>query len=341
MAWTAETDRVAAAIRASMAAQVDDAIDAEIWVDAWADLRDEWDALVARILADNDGWPGRGVIVREARTRAALAAVRTKLTDVVGESATTVIDTLPGLSMSAAEGTQRVTATMLPAGWVSSRWQRVDQAALDAIVKRATGQIHSLTKPIPADVEARMKSELVRGVAVGENPRTVAALIVARVGHAFDGGKSRMETIARTEMLDAYRAADAAARAANAQMISGWEWVATLDSRTCIACLERHGTRYTGDVTGPDGHQRCRCTSMPVTMPWAELGIDTVEPPSTLVTGEQWFLGQPVDVQRAIMGPSRLDLWQSGRVSWGGFGTVRSTPGWRDSVGIAPVSSLM
>jgi hypothetical protein len=47
------------------------------------------------------------------------------------------------------------------------------------------------------------------------------------------------------------------------------------------------------------------------------------------------------ETQRDIMGAQRLELLQSGKVSWADLSTVKQTAGWRDSHVVVPVKDLL
>ena len=84
----------------------------------------------------------------------------------------------------------------------------------------------------------------------------------------------------------------------------------------------------------------CRCTALPVTKTWAELGfpdIDGDNPASAVPDAKAWFDDQPETVQRDIMGSRRLDAYRDGRLAWGDMAVRRSTDGWRDSYVNTPV----
>lgn len=99
----------------------------------------------------------------------------------------------------------------------------------------------------------------------------------------------------------------------------------------CVGCWSRHGRVYPVTEPGPDDHQNGRCTRLPKLATWAELGITAPEPPSLLPDGEKAFNKLPKSAQLEIFGPSRLDLYQSGAVTWDQLATWRDTPQWRRS----------
>jgi SPP1 gp7 family putative phage head morphogenesis protein len=180
-----------------------------------------------------------------------------------------------------------------------------------------------------------MKSALVRGVAVGDNPNTVARQIVARAQGEFRGGLYRARTIARTELLDASRRSADESRKANSRVLAGWRWHASLDSRTCPSCLAQNGELFPPETPGPDDHPNGRCTAVPVTKSWADLGIDLDEPADEFPDARAWFAAQTGEVQRQIMGQARLDAFNRGEIGWADMSVRRENPGWRPSYQVA------
>lgn len=84
---------------------------------------------------------------------------------------------------------------------------------------------------------------ILNGVALGYNPRKVAA----QIQHEMGGNLTRALTISRTETLRAYRTATLANYAANSDVVKGWEWQATKDPRACLACLALDGKSFGSD----------------------------------------------------------------------------------------------
>lgn len=223
------------------------------------------------------------------------------------------------------------------AGLIAGRFH---PSALAAIIARAQERIHANTLPLAAAAVEAMKNALVEGIIVGDNPLTVARDMFNRVRGAFNGGLDRAQTIARTEMLDAYRASSGYIHRANSDLVTAWQWYARLDKRTCTACWSRHGRTYAVTVPGPDDHPRGRCTRLPKLATWAELGITAPEPPSLLPNGEKTFNRLSKADQLAVFGPGRLELYRSGAVRWDQLATWRENPRWRRSNQPTPVRDL-
>lgn len=317
------------------------------WVRAWDDLAGIQAAAIDDLIAASAGgrWPGRTVIDRADRANRALAAAHDRLERLSAMTGDSLRDVLPALVAESAQHQAAILATQMPPGVatqavLTTAFNRVDPGSLEAIVQRSLEQITALTWPLAAEATAVMKQVLVRGVALGYNPRKAAAIMLQNVEGAFNGGLSRALNIARTEMLDAHRAASKAQWEANNDLVTEWQWSTTLDLRTCESCLAMHGKRFPTSVQGPEDHQQGRCVGIPVTRSWAELGFDVPEPASVLPDARAWFDGLPESDQLRVMGPARLEMLKSGQITWDDLATRRVTDGWRDSFGPTPVHVL-
>lgn len=114
---------------------------------------------------------------------------------------------------------------------------------------------------------ATIREELLRGVGLGLSPLEVSRRIRQRLAVT----QARARTIARTEMLRAYREAARETYRANRHLVTAWIWHATLSPTTCAACWAMHGREFALDT--PMGtHPNCRCSLIPKTKTWAELG---------------------------------------------------------------------
>ena len=313
------------------------------WAEAWDVLLPEFEAAIVELVSGAvDGKVSRAAVARSVRLKGALQSTRTLL-DVLSPGSADIISS--GIStavLDAVDAHEATIRTQLPPGQTGAGvgFLRVPDEALVAIVERTTQQIHSNFLPLSADMERKMKRELVRGIAVGANPRRTAARIIKETEGTFNGGLTRALNISRTETLDAHRLATKASEKANVDILTEWEWHASLDRRTCPSCLAKHGRRYPLEDDGPLDHQQGRCARVSVTKSWKDLGFNIEEPPSATPNAEAWFNSLTPATQAEIMGPTRLQLLQSGEISWGDLSSRRSTSGWRDSYGVTPIKNL-
>lgn len=308
---------------------------AAAWGAAWDDLRGD----LVRAVADTLATTGR-ITVAMLRTNRRLTLVLQQVLDrlelVVAASEAATIASLRQLVDSAIWAQRSILDTQLPPGFdltQVTRWSRVDQRQVDAMVLRAMDRIHSLNRPLAENAVTALKRELVRAVAVGANPRVTARRIVQRAGDAgFGGGLTRAMTIARTETLDAYREGARIGQEPHSDVLAGWTWRASLTPRTCPACLSMHGRDFDLSVPGPQGHQNCRCSRLPRLKSWAELGIDGVdEPPSLMPDADVYFAGLSPGQQQAMLGKRGYQAWLAGEFPRDDWAVKRKSSGWRDS----------
>lgn len=344
MAVTDETLLIAADARRRLQ-QMTDAQVVELtraWIDAWDTLAPEFqDAMVELLTGAEVRVPYR-TVARNKRLAAALRQARATLDELAARTEVIVTNDVATAVLDAVDAHVAIGTSQLPptAAAVGVGFDRLSPGALDAIVNRTTEQIHSATRPLPADVVRLMKSELVRGVAVGDNPRETARRIVKRAEGRFNGGLARAATISRVEMLDAGREAARQAAIQNKDILRDWVWSAQLDARTCPSCLANHGTVHDIDEFGPIDHQQGRCARIDRTKTWKDLGFNIEEPADVLPDAKAWFDNLEPDSQKAIMGPGKLKKLQDGDIGWDDLTRKVETPGWRSSMHNVPLKDL-
>lgn len=153
----------------------------------------------------------------------------------------------------------------------------------------------------------RVSDAIMRGVALGENPRAIARLLNVSLGFGLSDAMRTM----RTTQLWAYRSAAKANYVANSNVVTGWIWMSREDSDVCPACLAMHGTQHAPDEI-LDGHYNCRCVMLPMT-------VLTTEPLIKEGAGEAYFNSLTEAQQRAILGPGKFEAWQSGKIEFSQF----------------------
>lgn len=307
---------------------------------AFADVlrvtRQEAEAIAsAMIQAAEDGRSVSGLTVRNERVLRGLRAIREAIEQAVTTSLAGVPVTVSRQAQAASDGARDMIASQLT-GTRRAELQAAVVAAspaqVTAIVERTTQRIVSQSMPLGVEAERVMRREIRRGIAVGENPRAVARRLVRSLEDASDLALSRAMTIARTEQIDAHRTAAKAAEEANADVLAGWEWQAHADERLCPACLSMHGTRYDTDVPGPLGHPNCRCSRVPVTKTWAELGFPGMrERKPAGETREDILDGMSDEDMRQLLGARGYTAWKAGNYPPEKWAVRRSAAGWRDS----------
>ena len=346
MAITSETIRIVEQMRRQVGSIVDDVSRSltYAWVRAWDEIVFEVVAAIGELLQMGDGrWPSRRQIERTARVVSALDLIGATLQRLAALTRSETIAAAGQAARIAIDGQNALIASQLPYGSTKhlAALYRVQQPdTIDAIVRRTAEQINAAHWPLAEEATGRMKRELVRGVVVGDNPRTAAARMVRNLEGEFNGGLTRALTLSRTEILGAHREAAEIGQQQHEDVLNGWRWHADLSPRTCPSCLAQHGKLFPLSQPGPWDHQNGRCSRLPATKSWADLGFDIPEPPDVVADARGWFDALPEVEQVAIMGRRRLDLLKSGDIAWEDLPERRTTPDWRDSYGTRTVRDL-
>ncbi len=172
----------------------------------------------------------------------------------------------------------------------------------------------------------RMAQTLVAGIAQGKNPREVARLMVDAGGI----GHERALLIARTEMMRAWRETQNLLYH-QTDYVTGWQWVATADRRTCPTCLMLDGRIFPVNQVQVD-HPNGRCTSVPVF---------EGKPFFRELPASKWLASQPDVVKERIFGPGRWKLIKSGRASMEDVIVPRRHPTFGTHYGTATIEEML
>ena len=305
------------------------------WVRAWDEVAPDLNRVLIEMLGSGDRVT-RAQLLRSNRLRQALAVIAEQLATLARQTGVVITGDLQGVIDAAGGAQASILDSQLPPGFMSASdlqsWSRVDARQITAIVQRSTEQITSRLRPLSQEAYDVVRRELVRGVAAGSSPRETARRIVARAEGGFNGGLTRALTISRTETLDAHRAAARLGQAQHAEVLQGWVWLASLSPRTCQACLGMNGTVHAVSEPGPNGHQQCRCSRMPQTQSWADLGFEGIEEPASMVPDSKVFFDSlSADEQQRILGRRGYDAWRAGDFTIESWAVRQSNTGWRDS----------
>lgn len=337
MAVTRRTLRLADQLRIVIDGEVNWSVRqlVQAWARAWFVVDTEWTKAVNHLVeVSREGrWPTQAQILTAATTRAALASTTREIVDLTDFTGITVVTAARNVTTEVAFWQKQLITSQLPVGWKPGEDlpEKLPDQVLAAIVERTAEQIESWKRPLPGDVAETMKTELIRGVVLGENPRTAARRMVQIEQSRFNGGLTRAMTLARTEILDAYRSGAGAYHGQHDAVLQGWLWGAKLDARTCAACWAMHGTEHPLYEPGPEDHQCGRCARLPLTRSWRDLGIDLDEPESVMPDARGTFDSLTREEQLKILGAVRLQALEAGVLDWSELAVKRETPGWRDS----------
>ena len=210
---------------------------------------------------------------------------------------------------------QALLGATLPPG-VAFSFGAPSQSALQAFIgaTQAGSPLADLFAGFGAEAAQSVKETLLTGLTLGHGPRDVAEA----VQQDLNVSQWRAQTIARTEMLRAYRGAATESYRANSDVVSQWRWTCALSARTCAACLGMDGTLHDIDED-MQSHPNCRCTPVPVTKSWSDIldgvdlsGLDDSSVTDDMQSGADWFASQSADVQQQVLGKAGYQLYSNG-----------------------------
>jgi SPP1 gp7 family putative phage head morphogenesis protein len=137
--------------------------------------------------------------------------------------------------------------------------------------------------------------------------------------------KRKAATLARTAVNHAAVQARKEVLKENDDVLLGYEWVATLDSRTSLICMGRDGIIYSDydKDPKPPAHFNCRSTITPVVDPLYDVGSQSAgtrpakgSGGTTQVSGDltynDWLKTQPETFQDKVLGQKRAQLFRDG-----------------------------
>jgi len=200
-------------------------------------------------------------------------------------------------------------------------------------------------KSVEDATQRRIRQQVQMGMSQNETIDDIVRRVRGRsVGRGrFAGGvwgttTRHAETVVRTAVNEISNRAHLDVYQQNADITTGYQYVATLDARTSDICMSLDGQAWAWDDPGakrPPQHPRCRSTIVSV-VDWKGLGI---KPPDdgtraarryTMEDGklkplpgqqvaastdyEQWLKSQPKGVVSEILGPGRAKLFNEGKI---------------------------
>lgn len=224
---------------------------------------------------------------------------------------------------------EQMTLAGLPeplAAAIRTQWNRLPVDAVRALLGfLAPGSpLHSaLVEQLGDAVAAGVERALLRGITLGQNPRTIAEIIRREMGQALTWA---LRTV-RTAQLWAYREANRASYVANGDIVEGWVWHAKLgDGRTCMSCIAQHGSIHPVTEVLND-HHNGRCAMVPLTVSWESLGFPGLpDTRPSVSSGEAWFTGLSEAEQQRTMGPAMWRAWKAGEVRWEDLSRAHTDP---------------
>lgn len=186
-----------------------------------------------------------------------------------------------------------------------SRWAENDRERVIGAIRRGAFEGRT-TDQIIRDIRGTQARRFQDGI-LAINRRAAATVVRTAVQHVAT--QARMETLM-----------------ANADVLKGYAWSATLDARTSSQCRSLDGRVFElGKGPLPPAHPNCRSSIVPVTKSWRELGIDADDLPPGMrasvdgpvdgsLTYYEWLKRQPADFVEDALGPTRAALFLKGGI---------------------------
>lgn len=180
--------------------------------------------------------------------------------------------------------------------------------------------LESFVKGAEAGTINRIEEQIRIGIAQGESIDKMVRRIRGTKANGYRDGvmevsKRSATAIVRTSVTHVSNHSQMETFLKNSNLIEGWEFLATLDSRTTLPCASNDGKVFPlGEGPLPPLHPNCRSTITAVTDA-AELSDKRASVDGTVKASnfEGWLKRQSRERQDAILGKGRANLWRDGR----------------------------
>lgn len=281
-------------------------------------------------------------LFQQARYNELINDIALAINDLVRDVGNVIEDAQREAVMAAQEHAEMLVKAGLPSPepGVSVSFARVPHEALAHLigVTGAGMPLTDLLAPLGEQAINGVRDGLIRGLALGQNPRVVAR----QIRDALGGNMVRAMRIARTEMLRSYRSAQYVSYLNNSDVVKGWAWHSALGRRTCMSCIALHGRQFPPSAR-MDTHVNCRCVMVPITYTWRELGFKRVKEESApeVETAERWFMLLPYSEKIKRMPILHYEALRRGMIRWVDLVAWRHNPVWGRSPRLAPLEDFV
>lgn len=172
-----------------------------------------------------------------------------------------------------------------------------------------------------AKLSSQIMSAIRASVVMGETPEEA---VKALSGIVKDLGARQLRSLVRTSVNHVSSQARMAVYEANQDIVEGYEWVATLDSKTTIECALRDGVIYTARTDPrPPAHWGCRSTIIfKIKKQYAvnlksegtrpSVGLEGAKKVGAQTKFPGWLKSQPKEFIDEYLGKERSKLFRGG-----------------------------
>lgn len=220
------------------------------------------------------------------------------------------------------------------------------ERALDMVDLKAKLPSPTVLRKIATErpIQGSMLKSFVNGMAKGNMDRIERSIrigmtegqgveaIVRRIRtEDMEVSKRSARSIVRTSINHVANQAAQEVWRENESVVKGWQFIATLDSRTTIVCASLDGKIFkVGEGPVPPRHPSCRSVTIAVTKTFKELGLDrneyTLDQRASIdgqVSGstdfDKWLTNQSAERQETVLGKKRAELWRNGKLDLNDF----------------------
>lgn len=147
----------------------------------------------------------------------------------------------------------------------------------------------------------------------------------------LDISRRSAQSIVRTSVNHVSNVAAQTTWKANEHVVKGWQYLATLDSRTTVTCASLSGQVFPiGQGPIPPRHVNCRSITVAVTKSFRELGVEkgelTPKERASMdgqvagdTTFSKWLTMKGQAMQDTVLGKARAELFRSGKLDLAQF----------------------
>lgn len=209
----------------------------------------------------------------------------------------------------------------------------VNQAYAAAMARPFQGRLlKEWMTGLEATRAAKIRDAIRIGYVEGETTDQIVRRIIGTKSLQYTDGimeasRRDMQAIVRTAISHTANYANTAFTEANADIVKGYLYHATLDMRTTTICASRDGNVYPLGKARPaiPAHFNCRSRYVQVLKTWREMGIDADEiSPSTrasldgqvpeTMTYQTWLEKQSIERQNEVLGVTKAKLFREGNL---------------------------
>lgn len=257
-----------------------------------------------------------------AKLNDTIAEIRTLTTGVYDKTHTYLKDEFTNFAQVEAEGANKAINSAAKAS-VSNKLPSPERLKAIVTQRPIHGELlQPLVKRLGNETANRVEQQIRLGMANGEGVDKIVRRVTGTEG--FDRSRNAARAMVRTAVNSISNQALQETWKANSHLIAGWQFLATLDSRTTVICGSLDGQVFPlGEGPVPPRHIQCRSVTVAVTK---DLKLETKKYNATTrasmdgqvsatTTFDQYLKGKDEAFQnKMLLGKTRGDLWRAGKL---------------------------